>query len=58
MLKFIKNNKYVIIACAILLAGSYGGYQYYQSTQAEDTAVKLGEVTKGNLTETISTTGA
>ncbi len=58
MLKFIKNNKYVIIACAILLAGSYGGYQYYQSTQAEDTAVKLGEVTKGNLTETISATGA
>lgn len=58
MLKFIKSNKYVIIACAILLAGSYGGYKYYQSSQAEAVTVKLGEVTQGDLTETISATGS
>lgn len=58
MIKFFKNNKYIILACAILLAGSYGGYKYYQSTQQTESAVKLGQVTKGNLSETVSATGA
>lgn len=58
MMKFFKNNKYIILACAILLAGSYGGYRYYQSTQQTESAVKLGRVTKGDLAETVSATGA
>ena len=34
MLKFLEKNKYMIIVAALVLAGSYGGYRYYQSTQA------------------------
>ena len=33
MLKFLQKNKYMIIVAALVLAGSYGGYKYYQSTQ-------------------------
>ena len=33
MMNFVKKNKYILVAAAILLAGSYGGYKYYQSTQ-------------------------
>ena len=58
MLKFLKNNKYIIIACAILLAGSYGGYKYYQSTKVVANTVKIGTVIRGDLTETVSATGA
>ncbi len=58
MMKFFKNNKYIILACTILLAGSYGGYRYYQSTQQTESVVRLGQVTKGNLAETVSATGA
>ncbi|WP_299446481.1 efflux RND transporter periplasmic adaptor subunit [uncultured Phascolarctobacterium sp.] len=58
MMKFFKNNKYIILACVILLAGSYGGYRYYQSTRQTESTVRLGQVTKGNLAETVSATGA
>ncbi len=58
MLKFIKNNKYVLIAAAILIGAGYGGYRYYQSTQVTTTTEKYGEVTKGTLTESISATGS
>ncbi len=58
MLNFIKNNKYVIVAAALLLGAGYGGYTYYQSTQVQTETVKIGEVTKGDLTETISATGS
>ena len=32
--------------------------KYYQSTQVSTAAVKMGEVKKGNIVETISATGA
>lgn len=55
---FFQRNKYVLIAAAILLAAGYGGYQYYQSTQGAAESVKLGSVTKGTLSKTISATGS
>jgi len=58
MMNFVKKNKYILVAAAILFAGSYGGYKYYQSTQVSTAAVKMGEVKKGNIVETISATGA
>ena len=58
MMSFVKKNKYILVAAAILLAGSYGGYKYYQSTQVSTAAVKMGEVKKGNIVETVSATGA
>ena len=58
MMNFVKKNKYIIVAAAILLAGSYGGYCYYQSTQVATETVKIGEVKKGSITETVSATGS
>ena len=58
MLKFLQKNKYMIIVAALVLAGSYGGYKYYQSTQTAAQTVKLGRVTRGDLTETVSATGS
>ena len=58
MLKFLQKNKYMIIVAAIVLAGSYGGYKYYQSTQQTAETIKLGKVTRGDLTETVSATGS
>ena len=58
MMSFVKKNKYILVAAAILLAGSYGGYKYYQSTQVTTAAVKMGEVKKGNIMQTVSATGA
>ena len=58
MLKFLEKNKYMIIVAALVLAGSYGGYRYYQSTQAATETIKLGKVTRGDLTETVSATGS
>ena len=58
MLKFLQKNKYMIIVAAIVLAGSYGGYKYYQSNQTAAQTVKLGRVTRGDLTETVSATGS
>lgn len=49
MMSFVKKNKYILVAAAILLVGSYGGYKYYQSTQVTTTAVKMGEVKKVTL---------
>ena len=46
------------IVAALVLAGSYGGYRYYQSTQAATETIKLGKVTRGDLTETVSATGS
>ena len=58
MMNFVKKNKYIIVAAAILLASSYGGYRYYQSTQVATETVKIGEVKKGSITETVSATGS
>ncbi|MGM9583540.1 MAG: efflux RND transporter periplasmic adaptor subunit [Phascolarctobacterium sp.] len=58
MLKFLRNNKYIILVAALVLAGSYGGYRYYQSTQVAAESIKLGKVTRGDLTETVSATGS
>ena len=58
MLKFLQKNKYMIIVAALMLAGSYGGYKYYQSTQQTAETIKLGKVTRGDLTETVSATGS
>lgn len=58
MLSFVKRNKYVIVACAILLAGGFGGYKYYQGTQATVENVRLGTVVKGDLTASVSATGS
>ena len=58
MLKFLQKNKYMILVAALVLAGSYGGYRYYQSTQAATETIKLGKVTRGDLTETVSATGS
>ena len=58
MMNFVKKNKYLIVAAAILLAGSYGGYRYYQSTQVATETVKMGEVKQGSITETVSATGS
>lgn len=58
MMKFINRNKYAVIFCALLLAGGYGGYKYYVSSQTPAATVKTGVVERGNLVETISATGA
>ncbi len=58
MMNFINRNKYAVIFCALLLAGGYGGYQYYVSSQTPVETVKTGVVERGNLVETISATGA
>ncbi|MBR5790902.1 MAG: efflux RND transporter periplasmic adaptor subunit [Phascolarctobacterium sp.] len=58
MMKFINRNKYAVIFCALLLAGGYGGYKYYVSSQTPAQTVKTGVVERGNLVETISATGA
>lgn len=58
MLSFVKNHKYLLLVCALLLGGGYGGYQYYQSSVAAAETVKLGQVTRGNITETVSATGS
>ena len=58
MMNFIKKNKTAIIVCAILLAGGFGAYKYYLSTQATKTVVKTGKVTQGTITSTVSATGS
>ena len=58
MMNFINRNKYAVIFCALLLAGGYGGYKYYVSSQTPAQTVKTGVVERGNLVETISATGA
>lgn len=58
MLDSLKKHKVAIIICALLLAGGYGGYKYYLSTQAAAVTVKTGRVTQGNLSSTVSATGS
>lgn len=59
IVKFLKNNKYLIIIIFILIAAGFGGYQYYQNKQkAAEPAVKLATVEKGTVKKTISATGA
>ena len=58
MMNFIDRNKYAVIFCALLLAGGYGGYKYYVSSQTPAATIKTGVVERGNLVETISATGA
>lgn len=58
MMDFVKKNKYLLVVAALLLAGGYGGYQYYQSTQAATATVKTGVVKRGSITESVSATGS
>lgn len=59
VLKFIKSNKYVLIALLIVLAASAGGYHYYQQKQAAGkTAVKTAAVEYGTLKDEVSATGS
>lgn len=58
MFEFIKKNKYMLIACAIIAAGAFAGYRYCQSSKVSTDTVKIGEVTRGTLKETVSATGA
>ena len=58
MFEFIKKNKYMLIACAIIAAGAFAGYRYCQSSKVSTDTVKIGEVTRGTLRETVSATGA
>ena len=58
MLDFVKRNKYILVACAIIAACSYGGYKYYLSTQPQAAAQKLALVERGDIKETISATGS
>lgn len=59
MLDLLRRNKYIVVVCALLLAGGYGGYRYYSSLQAESAAVvKTGKVSFGKLQEKVSATGS
>ena len=58
MLNMVKKNKALIAACALLIAVGFGGYKYYQGTHDNMQNVKIAEVSKGTLTETVSATGA
>ncbi len=58
MLNFIKRNKYIAIGLVVLMAGCWGGYNYYTSTKTETATIKTGVVTKGSLVKSISATGS
>lgn len=59
MVKFLKNNKYLIIIILVLIAAGVGGYKYYQDKQkADEPAVKTATVERGKVRKTISATGA
>ena len=36
MMQFFKNNKVKIIALILLVAASFGGYKYYESTKTPE----------------------
>lgn len=58
MLKMVKENKLALALSLLLALGAYGGYSYYTSTKAEPANIKVGAVTKGTLTQSISATGS
>lgn len=58
MLEALKKHKLALGVSIMLLLGSYGGYQYYLSTQTTTTTVKTGRVTQGTLSSTVSATGS
>ena len=59
MLKFIKNNLYILLFLAILAGACFGGYKYYQSQKAAKTeTVKTTSVEYGNLQKSVSATGS
>ena len=58
MMQFFKNNKVKIIALILLVAASFGGYKYYQSTKTPEKVEKTAIVERGKLTSGISATGA
>lgn len=58
MLNFIKNHKTALVVCAIILAGGFGSYKYYLSTQENKAVVKTGRVTEGTISSTVSATGS
>lgn len=55
---FIRKNKYVVAVLVVLIGIALAGYEFYQVSKADETAVKVGEVRYGTLTETISATGS
>ena len=59
MVKFLKNNKYLIIILLVVLAACIAGYSYYTKQKAASLApVKTATVEQGNIRTTISATGA
>ena len=59
MLKFIKNNIYVLLFLVILIGACFGGYKYYQGQKAAKTeTVKTASVEYGNLQKSVSATGS
>ena len=57
--KFIRNNLHILLFIVLLAAACFGGYRYYQSKKAADTApVKTAAVEHGNLRKTVSATGS
>ncbi|MCQ2373309.1 MAG: efflux RND transporter periplasmic adaptor subunit [Phascolarctobacterium sp.] len=58
MLNFVKNHKTALIVCAILIAGGFGGYKYYLSTQENKAVVKTGIVKEGKIVSSVSATGS
>lgn len=58
MMDFVKKNKTALIVCAIILAGGFGAYKYYLSTQETKAVVKTGKVTEGTISSTVSATGS
>jgi len=59
MMKFIKNNLYVLLFLVILAGACFGGYKYYQSQKAAKTeVVKTATVEFGNLQKSVSATGS
>ena len=41
MMSFLKKNKYILVAAAILLAGSYGGYKDWAMLQRRIPSVTI-----------------
>ncbi len=59
MLKFIKNNIYVLIFLVLLVCAGFGGYKYYQGQKvAKEETVRTASVEYGNLQKSVSATGS
>ena len=58
MFNFFSKNKWLFLFALVLILGGFGGYKYYVNRQAENTNIKTGTVSRGDLMKTISATGA